>query len=162
MFQIFHHTECINNHHQCIIQVIWCLKLTNHPKPIHLPTCITCPTCQTCIIQTMVKNNAHQQMSTNFFNQFSKNLQLKDKYKILIWRKNQLKHQIIMIKMPLILSAKCLDMINNPRIIKKTNKEKLLGVDFLPGKDFIESKLMDMQNQKNLKIMSSALIMLLT
>ena len=125
MFQTFHHIEeCISNLHQCITLVIWCLKQINLHKHIHLLTCTTCPTCQTCITQTMGKNNVHQLMSMNFFNQSLKDLLQKDNRKILIYRKNLLKHQAIMTKTLLILLAKCLEMINNKMIIKKIDKEK--------------------------------------
>ena len=63
-------------------------------------------------------------MSMNFFNQSLKDLLQKDNRKILIYRKNLLKHQAIMTKTLLILLAKCLEMINNKMIIKKIDKEK--------------------------------------
>lgn len=109
----------------------------------------------------MAKNNDHQLMFMNFFSQFLKDLPLKDNRKIQICRKNLLRLQTIMIKTPLILLVKCLETIKNKMIIKKINKEKLHGVDSLPGKVFIELKLMAMQNLKNSKITSLALIMLL-
>lgn len=66
--------------------------------------------------------------------------------------------------MPLILSAKCLDMRSNQKSMKKKkkNKGKLPGADSLLGKDSIEYKLMAMLNQKNLKIMLLTLLTLLS
>lgn len=115
---------CINNHLlQCITHLIWFHnKVKSHEHTLNK----ICTTCKICILHsTQAKrlNVHHQQMYMNFFSQFWKSR------KIPTLKKNQSRLPVTMIKMLLILSAKCLGKIVNLKIMDISKKEKSHGVD---------------------------------